>query len=341
MSKMTNAAFTAAEAASKTAASGGQPLLQVQNLKKQYKQKENIVQAVDDVDISLQAGEILGVVGESGCGKSTLARCIIRLLDVDGGSILWQGSDISHYSEKKMRGLRSQIQMIFQNPYASFNPRFSVGHALQQVAKFYGLKPEEYQAKVKELLAYCDIDEELLERRPSQLSGGQLQRLAIVRALLPSPKLLIADEAVSALDVSIQESILVLLRDLRERYGIAVLFISHDLAVVKALCQRVVVMYRGRIVEEGDTQEIFRAPAHPYTRALLSARPRLGERRNDERILLKGDVSDISGCENGCLFANRCFAAQVDACRKVRPQMRKMSDDHMVSCHIKYEEEKI
>lgn len=312
-----------------------QPLLQVQNLKKQYRQKENIVQAVDDVNITLRSGEILGVVGESGCGKSTLARCIIRLLDADEGVILWQGRDISRCSEKQMRRLRPQIQMIFQNPYASFNPRFSLGHALEQVGTFYGLKPEAYQARLKELLAYCEIDEELLERRSSQLSGGQLQRLAIVRALLPSPKLLIADEAVSALDVSIQESILVLLRDLRERYGTAVLFISHDLAVVKALCQRVVVMYRGRIVEEGSVQDVFRAPAHPYTQALLSARPGLGKRRGDKRILLQGDVYDISGCENGCLFANRCFAAQAEACRRIRPRMKKLSEDHMVSCHIK------
>ena len=311
------------------------PLLQVKHLRKQYKQKENIVQAVDDVDICLQAGEILGVVGESGCGKSTLARCIIRLITADEGEILWQGNDITRYSEKQMRSLRPQIQMIFQNPFASFNPRFSLGHALEHVGKFYGLKPEEYEAKLTELLAYCEIDKELLQRRPSQLSGGQLQRLAIVRALLPSPKLLIADEAVSALDVSIQESILVLLRDLRERFGTAVLFISHDLAVVKALCQRVVVMYRGRIVEEGDCNEVFGAPAHPYTQALLSARPRLGERRSEERILLTGDVSDISGCENGCLFANRCFAAQVGECRKVRPVMKKVSETHMVSCHIK------
>lgn len=326
---------TAAAAAGAVPGAATQPLLQVKNLRKQYKQKENIVQAVDNVDITLHSGEILGVVGESGCGKSTLARCIIRLLDADEGSILWQGSDISRCSERQMRSLRPQIQMIFQNPYASFNPRFSLGHALEQVGKFYGLKPEEYQAKLTELLAYCEIDKELLERRPSQLSGGQLQRLAIVRALLPSPKLLIADEAVSALDVSIQESILVLLRDLRERYGIAVLFISHDLAVVKALCQRVVVMYRGRIVEEGGAQEVFGAPAHPYTQALLSARPRLGERRGGERILLTGDVSDISGCENGCLFANRCFAAQVGDCRKVRPVMKNVSETHRVSCHIK------
>lgn len=308
-------------------------LLQVKGLKKQYQQKDSTIQAVDQVDISLRAGEILGIVGESGCGKSTLARCIIRLLSVDGGTILWQGQDISHASEKQLRSLRPQMQMIFQNPYASFNPRFSAGHALQQVGRFYGLTPEAYQAKLKELLTYCEIDEELLDRRPSQLSGGQLQRLAIVRALLPSPKLLIADEAVSALDVSVQESILTLLRDLRDRYGIAVLFISHDLAVVKALCQRVVVMYRGRIAEEGETQQLFRAPAHPYTRALLSARPRLGEHRKEERILLEGDVSDAKGCENGCLFANRCYMELVENCRSDRPKMADLGNGHRAACH--------
>lgn len=313
-------------------------LLQVTGLKKLYRQKENTVQAVDNVDISLQAGEILGIVGESGCGKSTLARCIIRLTDADSGSILWEGRDISRYSEKQMHSLRPQIQMIFQNPFASFNPRFLVEHALRQAGRFYGLTPEAYEAKLQELLSCCGLEPALLLRRPSQLSGGQLQRLAIVRALLPSPRLLIADEAVSALDVSVQESILVLLRSLRDRYGIAVLFISHDLAVVKALCQRVVVMYRGRIVEEGSAQQLFWAPAHPYTRALLSARPRLGERRSEERILLRGDVNDGSGCEEGCLFAARCYESQAEACRKVRPDLRDLGEGHKAACHICKEE---
>lgn len=308
-------------------------LLEVNGLKKQYHQKEGVVQAVDAVSFTMQQGEILGIVGESGCGKSTLARCLIRLLDAEEGSIIWQGNDISHYSERQMRSLRPQIQMIFQNPYASFNPRFSVRRVLEKVGKFYGLTQETYQNKLEELLSYCGIEQQLLSRRPSQLSGGQLQRLAIVRALLSSPKLLIADEAVSALDVSIQESILQLLRDVRDRYGVAVLFISHDLAVVRALCQRVVVMYRGRIVEEGDTEALFRAPAHPYTKALLSARPRLGERKQEERILLQGDVKDVKNDAGACLFAPRCYMSRIGACEKMRPKMVELGEGHRAACH--------
>lgn len=307
-------------------------LLEVRELRKEYHQKEATVQAVDGVSFSVKEGEILGIVGESGCGKSTLARCIIRLIEAEEGAILWNGSDISRHSEKQMRSLRPQIQMIFQNPYASFNPRFSIGRTLEKVRKFYRLTPQQYQDKLAELLQYCEIDKELLERRPSQLSGGQLQRLAIVRALLSSPRLLIADEAVSALDVSIQESILKLLRDIRDQYGIAVLFISHDLAVVRALCERVLVMYRGRIVEEGGAEELFRAPAHPYTKALLSARPRLGKSQ-EGRILLRGDVRDAGQNENACLFAGRCYAKQTGNCQRLRPSMVELGKGHRAACH--------
>lgn len=317
-----------------------EPILQVKCLKKSYNSKSGSP-AVSGVSFDLHEGEILGIVGESGCGKSTLARCVIRLLRPDSGEILWRGRDISRFDERGLRAVRPQIQMIFQNPYASFNPRFSVGSALERVGKLHNLTKDEYAKRLNELLFSCEIDKELLKRRPRELSGGQLQRLAIVRALLPQPRLLIADEAVSALDVSVQESILRLLSRLRQQYGIAVLFISHDLAVVKALCSRVLVMYRGTIVEEGDTAEIFARPAHPYTRALLSARPKLHPEPHSARILLSGDVHDdrLKNSENGCLFAGRCYLQKCQKCLEKRPDLKKVSENHRAACHLKKEGE--
>lgn len=317
-----------------------EPILQVKCLKKSYNRKSGSP-AVSGVTLNLHEGEILGIVGESGCGKSTLARCVIRLLRPDSGEILWRGRDISRLDERGLRDVRPQIQMIFQNPYASFNPRFCVGSALERVGKLHNLTKDEYSKRLNELLLSCEIDKELLKRRPRELSGGQLQRLAIVRALLPEPRLLIADEAVSALDVSVQESILRLLSRLRQQYKIAVLFISHDLAVVKALCSRVLVMYRGTVVEEGDTAEIFTRPAHPYTRALLSARPKLHPEPTSERILLSGDVHDdrLKNSENGCLFADRCYLQKCQKCLEKRPDSQKISENHRVACYLKKEGE--
>lgn len=312
-----------------------EPILQVKSLKKRYSKR---LLAVNGASFSVFKGEILGIVGESGCGKSTLARCVIRLLNADGGEILWHGRDITKLSEKRLRDVRPEIQMIFQNPFASFNPRMSVEKTLERVGRFYKLSRDEYENRLSELLLSCEIDRGLLSRRPRELSGGQLQRLAIVRALLPRPKLLIADEAVSALDVSVQESILSLLLSLRDKYGIAVLFISHDLAVVKALCSRVLVMYRGCIVEEGDTAKIFAYPAHPYTKALLSARPRLRPNTADKRILLSGDVHDDTG-ENGCPFSGRCFLEKCQKCDNERPPLLDIGENHRAACHLIKEEQ--
>lgn len=319
-----------------------EPILDVRGISKAYKRANGRFTAVRDVSFTLSASEILGIVGESGCGKSTLASCISRLVSPDSGEIIWRDRDISKLGEKEMRSIRPHIQMIFQNPYASFNPVFTVGKALSRVGRFYKMPPQEYSKRLEELINCCGIDKELLDRHPSQLSGGQLQRLAIVRALLPSPKLLIADEAVSALDVSVQEPILELLRSLRDRYGIAIIFISHDLAVVKSLCRRVLVMYKGSIVEEGDTCEIYNFPAHPYTKALLSARPRLDQsKKAEERILLSGDVGSSGQDEDGCPFAGRCYLDKVSGCTCRRPDMTRLSDSHRAACfHIKDGEEK-
>lgn len=318
-----------------------EPILEIKGLCKSYRRAKGSFAAVRDVSLSLGAGEIIGIVGESGCGKSTLAACILRLVKSDSGEIIWHGGsagtpkDLTKLSERELRCLRPQIQTVFQNPYASFNPAFRVGSALSSVGRLYGMKPQEYEAKVSELLSCCGIDRELLERQPSQLSGGQLQRLAIVRALLPSPRLLIADEAVSALDVSTQEAITELLAGLSRRFGIAIIFISHDLAVVKSLCQRVAVMYRGSIVEEGRTGEIFLSPAHPYTKALLAARPRLDRSKADnERILLKGDAMAASRDEAGCPFAGRCYLEKTEECLKCRPELVNISESHTVACFL-------
>ena len=302
-------------------------MIEFKHVTKHYKNAP----VLNNISLKIYDGEIVVLIGPSGCGKTTTLKMINRLIKPSEGQILINGTDIASVDPITLR--RSMGYVIQQT---GLFPHMSVRENIEIIPTLEKREAAAVAKRTRQLMDMVGLDPDYyLDRYPVQLSGGQLQRLAIVRALLPSPKLLIADEAVSALDVSIQESILVLLRDLRERFGTAVLFISHDLAVVKALCQRVVVMYRGRIVEEGDCNEVFGAPAHPYTQALLSARPRLGERRSEERILLTGDVSDISGCENGCLFANRCFAAQVGECRKVRPVMKKVSETHGVSCHIK------
>lgn len=314
-------------------------ILEVKGLSKAYRRGDSRFAAVRDVSFSLADSEILGIVGESGCGKSTLASCIVRLVKADGGQIIWHGdgsaSDIAKLSEREMGSLRPHIQMIFQNPYASFNPAFTVGKALERVGRFYCMESADYSLRLNELLGCCGIDKELLNRQPPQLSGGQLQRLAIVRALLPSPKLLIADEAVSALDVSVQESIIELLGSLSERFGIAIIFISHDLAVVKSLCRRVIVMYKGSIVEEGNTSRIFSSPAHPYTRALLSARPRLDQSKSGgERIILEGDVGSAAKDESGCPFAGRCYLDKIKDCACRRPDMVRLGESHSAACFL-------
>ena len=250
-------------------------LLRAENLSKVYRDKNSSHTALDDLSFTLYEGEILGVVGESGSGKTTLARIVISLLRKNSGKIYWMGRDFDGFSKEERRALKSQIQMVFQNPFASFNPKRRLGKTLYQAAMFFGLSQETYEERLSELLEACELEREVLSRYPSELSGGQLQRLAIVRALLPRPKLLIADEAVSSLDVAVAEPVLAIIRSLRDRFGISVLFITHDLAVVAALCDRAIVMQEGKIVEEGNVSALFSAPQHPYTKALLAARPRL------------------------------------------------------------------
>lgn len=292
-------------------------IIEVSKVKKYYPVKKpvrGILRALEDVTFSIEEGEILGVVGESGCGKSTLARVIMRLIDNTEGTVLYRGQNITKYTSRELAKLRPHMQMVFQNPFSSFNPKLTLGKSLRRVCRFHGLSGEEAEKRLKELLEYTGLEWELLGRRPSELSGGQLQRLAILRALIPSPDFVVADEPVSALDVSIQGQILELILRMKEQMGLTMLFISHDLTVVRHVCQRVVVMYLGQIVEEGTTEEVFNHPMHPYTQALIAASPKEMPEETSHPILLKGDIPSAMDVHTGCRFAGRCPYYEKEVC---------------------------
>ena len=308
------------------------PLISVSDLSKTYTKQRlsKPIYAVRDISFSMSAGEILGIVGESGCGKSTLARCMIRLITPTGGTVTFDGKDLTKMTDRQLMEVRPRIQMVFQNPYSSFNPKLTIGKSLRAVATFYQMKRESYMKTLRELLETTGLEEEWLNRRPGELSGGQLQRFAIVRALLTRPDLLIADEAVSALDVSVQAQILNLLSDLREKFGLAILFISHDLSVVRHICDRVLVMYLGKMMELGTAHTVMEQPAHPYTRALIAASPRLRPDLPGAQVLIQGDVGEEVP-EGGCPFSPRCREAMAQ-CQKEMPTPVELTKDHWVAC---------
>lgn len=312
-----------------------QPLLTVSQLGKTFRRDKDqtVLQAVRDVSFTLQPGEILGIVGESGCGKSTLARCVIRLETPTQGSVVFQGQELTGKSERAMAPIRPKMQMVFQNPYSSFNPKLTIGHALRSVARFHRIEPGAFQTRLEELLATTGLEREWMDRRPIELSGGQLQRFAIVRALLTGPDLLIADEAVSALDVSVQAQILNLLSDLREKLGLAILFISHDLSVVRHLCDRVLVMYLGSVMELGQREAVLERAAHPYTQALIAARPRLHPDSTARQQLLQGDAETLREAGESCPFAPRCSRAQ-QRCRQAWPPLYEIEAQHQAACYF-------
>lgn len=309
-------------------------LLQVRQLKKYYPWKKKSVKAVDGVDFTIRKGEMVSVVGESGCGKSTLARCIIRLENATKGQVVFDGEDITFLDRKKMRPVYEKMQMVFQNPYAAFNPRQTIGSALREVGRFYKMKPDEIDTRIETLLSYINISTELLARYSRELSGGQLQRLAITRALMIHPQLLIADEAVSALDVSVQAQILNILMDIKEKENMSVLFISHDLAVVEHISDQVLVMYLGKVVESGSKETVFERPAHPYTRALLASRPREAPWEKSKTIPLKGDLPNALEVPSGCHFGPRCPNYKKGICDKASPKLKDLGNGHKVACHF-------
>ena len=322
-----------------------EPLLDVKNLKIYFpikkgliKKKVSNVKAVDDISFTLNEGETLGLVGESGCGKSTTGRGISQLVKTTEGSIRFQGKDLTSLNVKEMRSVRKDLQMVFQDPYASLNPRLTVENILAEPLKAHGVKNKrERRIKIEEMLDVVGLNRNYIHRYAHEFSGGQRQRIGIARALILNPKLIIADEPVAALDVSIQAQILNLLKDLQDEFKLTYLFISHDLSVVQHLCDRVAVMYLGRVVEVGTTDEIFSNPLHPYTETLLSAIPISNPRDRKKRIILQGDVPSPVDPPIGCAFVGRCPKA-FDKCKHIRPTLRKMGDGQEVSCHL-YDEE--
>ena len=296
-------------------------LLELQKLSKTYPGANGArVQAVSEVSLTVESGEVLGVVGESGCGKSTLGRSLLRLIEPSGGQILFDGKDLTQLSRADMKAVRRDLQVIFQDPYGSLNPRHTVGYIIGEPLIVHGIGDKASRAaRVAELLNIVGLPEDAADRYAHEFSGGQRQRIAIARALALEPKLLVADEAVSALDVSIQSQIINLIADLQKRLNLAIIFISHDLSVIRHVSDRIAVMYLGRVVEIGPSEEIMNNPQHPYTQALLSAIPRPGVKRT-QRIVLQGELPDPSNPPTGCAFHTRCPKV-MDICHKVRPEL--------------------
>lgn len=320
------------------------PLLEIRNVKKYYPVKkvrngEDIsVKAVDQIDLTVNQGEIVGLVGESGCGKSTLGKTILKLHDITGGQILFHGEDITNYTEKQMRPLREKIQIIFQDPYASLNPKKKVVQSVMTPLDVSGkYTKEEKLKKVIDILNEVGLSEKFLEKYPHEMSGGQRQRVVIARALINDPELVICDEPVSALDVSVRSQVLNLLKDLQKERNLTYIFISHDLSVVEYLCDRVAVMYLGRIMELADKKQLYGNPLHSYTRALLSAIPVPDIHAKKDEIILQGEVPSPLNPPKGCLFSTRCAYA-TERCHKEAPKLVELTDENgakrSVSCFL-------
>ena len=308
------------------------PLLEVRDLVMHFGEARRPVRAVDGVSFAVNRGEVLGLVGESGSGKSTIGRSILKLIEPTSGAVVYDGTDLAPISQRAMRPYRRRMQMIFQDPYASLNPRQRVGAMLDEALATHGMHPGPGRApRIAELLALVGLAPEHASRYPHEFSGGQRQRIGIARALAVEPEFIVADEPVSALDVSIQAQVINLLSELRERLGLTLLFISHDLDVVEYLCDRIVVLYLGRVMEVGPARALSRAPLHPYTQALLEASPRPDPLARRARRLLQGDIPSPIDPPSGCVFRTRCPHAQ-PACAEQVPVLRERAPGRWSAC---------
>ena len=321
-----------------------QPLLQVKNLVKYFPIQGGLLQrvvervhAVDGVSFDIASGETLGVVGESGCGKSTTGRCLLRLIEPTSGEVWFEGKNVTTMGKAELRGIARDMQIIFQDPYASLNPRMTVASIVGEALTIHKLTKTqtEYEARIVDLLETVGLNGDHMRRYPHEFSGGQRQRIGIARALAVSPKLIVCDEAVSALDVSIQAQVINLLEDLQAKFGLTYVFIAHDLSVVEHISNRVAVMYLGRIVEIASSRDLYTSPKHPYTEALLSAVPIPDPTVKRKRIMLQGDVPSPIHPPPGCHFHTRCPIAQKGLCDVQKPDLKMSSDGHWVACHLR------
>ena len=319
--------------------------LKVENLKKYFVIEKTLLgkptrylKAVDDVTFTLEKGKTIGVVGESGCGKTTLGRTILKLHESNGGKIFFEGKELTKLSKKKMRAFRTDMQLVFQDPYSSLPPRMTVGSLIEEGVKVHKIVPKsQLHDYVMDIMKKCGLQPQYYDRYPHEFSGGQRQRICIARALAVKPKLVICDEPVSALDVSIQAQIINLLKELQNEMGLTYVFISHDLSVVKYVTDSVLVMYLGNMMEKGNTDDIFREPLHPYTKALFSAVPVPNPDVKMNRIILEGDIPSPANPPKGCKFHTRCSKC-MNVCKYVPPRYREVKPDHFVACHL-YDEE--
>ncbi|TDX59040.1 ABC transporter ATP-binding protein [Orenia marismortui] len=315
-------------------------ILKVRNLKKHFPIKGGIfgkvvnsVKAVDGLNFEVKRGETLGLVGESGCGKSTTGRLLLRLLEATEGEVIFEGKNIYDLNKKEMRSLRREMQMIFQDPYASLNPRMTIGEIIAEPMKIHKIATgKEAKRKVKDLLERVGLQPNYASRYPHEFSGGQRQRIGIARALAVDPKIIVCDEPVSALDVSVQAQVVNLMQDLQKELGLTYIFIAHDLSVVRHISDRVAVMYLGRMVELSSKDELYNNPKHPYTKALLSAIPIPDPEQKREKIILEGDVPSPINPPSGCPFHTRCPFA-TDKCKTEVPQFEEKDDGHFAACH--------